>query len=80
VDASASSAGEVGQANITWLDPVWNEQMSFSVQVPAGGYELPGNDTLWMFYYRLNPPAAPQDCYTGVGAGERGMWAEAVKT
>lgn len=69
---------ETTQKGITWLEPVRDGTRSFSLPVPAGGFEEPGEGRLWHFYARMNVPAE-QDCYTGAMAGAYALHASAIK-
>lgn len=76
---SAKHAGGVNKS-ITWLEPVpHGGNRSYEVAVPANQTEAPDHPTRWDFYYRLQPPAMEQDCYTGAGAGEIRIQIDAVR-
>lgn len=58
-----------------WLDPVIREGR-FEVALDPGQWEV--NEPRWTFWYQLNPPPAPQECYTGVGTLHRAIKITAI--
>lgn len=61
---------------VTWLPPVFAGSTRQVIPVPSSAVERV--DVRWVFFYQLNLPGVPQDCYTGAGSGARSIRIEAM--